>query len=97
MSESNIGDPSSSSNPGEVVVKHWDWDVLVDFPGKTLRCSVTLQIITLTDGVSNLVGVQRVSTEVMSLVVDVHVELPYTIIRIVCISSCTKLISCCDT
>ena len=50
-------DPSSSANSRQVVVKHWDWEVEVDFQKKTLRCAATLQIRTLCEGVRNLVRV----------------------------------------
>ena len=48
-------DTCSSANSGQVVVKHWEWDVDVDFDQKTLRCTTTLQIRTLCEGVGNLV------------------------------------------
>lgn len=48
-------DPSSSANSGEVVVSHWDWEVAVDFEKKTLRCTATLHIRTLCEGVGKLV------------------------------------------
>lgn len=48
-------DPSSSANSGQVVVSHWDWEVVVDFQKRTLRCTAFLRIRTLCDGVGNLV------------------------------------------
>jgi len=50
-------DPSSCCNSGEVVVKHWDWQVEPDFIAKKLRCSVTLQATTIKDGAANLVRI----------------------------------------
>ena len=49
-------DPSSSANSEQVVVSHWDWDVVVDFKKKTLRCTATLEISTLCEGVGSLVS-----------------------------------------
>lgn len=48
-------DPSSSANSEQVVVSHWDWDVVVDFKEKTLRCTATLEIRTLCEDVGSLV------------------------------------------
>ena len=48
-------DPSSSANSGEVVVSHWDWEVAVDFEKKALRCTATLHIRALREGVGKLV------------------------------------------
>lgn len=50
-------DPSSSANSRQVIVSHWDWEVIVDFKKKTLRCTATLQLRTLCEGVENLVRV----------------------------------------
>ena len=51
-------DSCSSCNSEEAVVKHWDWEVEVDFKSKRLRCTATLCINTLTEGVGNLVSGQ---------------------------------------
>jgi leukotriene-A4 hydrolase len=53
--ESSRKDSCSSANSGEVVVRHLDWEVAVDFASKTLRCTATLEIRTLRDGVRSLV------------------------------------------
>ena len=49
-------DTCSSANSWEVVVSHWDWEVVVDFSSKTLTCTATLDIRTLTEGVGSLVS-----------------------------------------
>ena len=49
-------DPSSCCNSGEVVVKHWDWQVEPDFIAKKLSCSVTLQATTIKDSAAKLVS-----------------------------------------
>jgi len=51
-------DSCSSCNSEEAVVKNWDWEVDVDFKSKRLRCTATLSITTLTEGVGNLVSGQ---------------------------------------
>ena len=56
MESSKRKDPSSSANSEQVVVSHWDWDVVVDFKKKTLRCTATLEISTLCEGVGSLVS-----------------------------------------
>lgn len=50
------GDPSSSSNFSEVVVKHFDWQLEVDFASQKLLCVATLQACTLAEGVAELVS-----------------------------------------
>lgn len=48
-------DTCSSANSREVVVHHWNWEVAVDFSSKTLSCTITLDVKTLSDGVTRLV------------------------------------------
>ena len=55
MDQCRRKDTCSSANSWGVVVSHWDWEVAVDFPSKTLTCTATLDIRTLTDGVGSLV------------------------------------------
>ena len=49
-------DPSSCCNSGEVILKHWDWQVEPDFIAKKLSCSVTLQATTIKDSAAKLVS-----------------------------------------
>ena len=62
MSEGGVakGDPSSSCNCGEALVKHVHWRVDVDFPARVLHCSAQLSGKVLTPATcSHLVRRER--------------------------------------
>ena len=48
-------------------MKHWDWEVEVDFKSKRLRCTATLHVNTLTEGVANVVSSQLHDTHDMDI------------------------------
>ena len=51
-----VVDPSSSSNLTDVVVKHFDWQLEVDFASNKLLCTADLHVCTLREGVAELVS-----------------------------------------
>ena len=61
MSEGGVakGDPSSSCNSGEALVKHVHWRADVDFSARILRCSAQLSGKVLTPACSQLVRRER--------------------------------------